>query len=192
MCDPGARSRGSRSSWVRMSPGGGRIRLRLCRSGGSRGAPRDRQPGRSRSAGGWDAEDQDIGRPLMISGSGRSSRSFMTRTAARQLWRSRSHATRGCCSSNTPSGIRRWRSRTAGCWRRSAAGRFSTQVRVLRAHCLNAVEKGVQGELFRFIRPRHGPRVPIDALTALSMAHSVAVAESLKEPEVPRDTWLMF
>jgi phage terminase large subunit-like protein len=50
---------------------------------------------------------------------------------------------------------------------------------VLRQHVLNAVEKPV-GELFRFTRPKHGPRVPIDCLTALSMAHSVAVAESTK------------
>ena len=37
---------------------------------------------------------------------------------------------------------------------------------ILRQHVLNAVEKPVQGELFRFTRPKHGPRVPIDRLTA--------------------------
>ncbi len=63
---------------------------------------------------------------------------------------------------------------------------------VLRQHVLNAIEKPVQGDLFRFSRPKHGPRVPIDCLTALSMAHSVAVAESLKPPEPPRDSWRMF
>ncbi len=62
---------------------------------------------------------------------------------------------------------------------------------ILRQHVLNAVEKPI-GDLARFTRPKHGPRVPIDALTALSMCHSVAVAESLKEPEVPRDTWVML
>ena len=62
---------------------------------------------------------------------------------------------------------------------------------ILRQHVLNAVEKPVAGELFRFTRPKHGPRVPIDALTALSMAHSTAVAESLKPPE-PERVWHMF
>ena len=49
---------------------------------------------------------------------------------------------------------------------------------VLRQHVLNAVEKPVGGEQFRFTRPSRGPRRPIDCLTALSMAHSVAVAEN--------------
>lgn len=49
--------------------------------------------------------------------------------------------------------------------------------RTLRAHVLNAVEKPLGGEKFRFDRARRGPRKPIDALRALAMAHSVAVAE---------------
>jgi len=55
---------------------------------------------------------------------------------------------------------------------------------------LNAIEKPVQGELFRFTRPKHGPRVPIDALTALSMCHSTAVAEA----DTPKrdNSWYMF
>ena len=69
-----------------------------------------------------------------------------------------------------------------------ADGRFLEAIRrrelvhsghpVLREHVLNAVEKPIAGERFRFVRPRHGPRVPIDCLTAASMAHSVAVAEA--------------
>jgi len=61
---------------------------------------------------------------------------------------------------------------------------------VLRQHVLNAIEKPVQGELFRFTRPKHGPRVPIDALTALSMCHSTAVAEA----DTPKrdNSWYMF
>lgn len=51
--------------------------------------------------------------------------------------------------------------------------------RVLRQHVLNAVEVPL-GPVFKFDRPRRGPRVPIDALTALEMAHSVAVAEADK------------
>lgn len=62
---------------------------------------------------------------------------------------------------------------------------------VLRAHALNAVEKVVQGDLFRFTRSKHGPRRPIDCLTALSMAHSTAVAEGLKPPE-PSNDWFMI
>jgi len=62
--------------------------------------------------------------------------------------------------------------------------------RTLRAHILNATNKSVAGDLFRFARPRHGPRVPIDALTALSMAYSVAVAEA----SAPKsdNSWYMF
>jgi len=61
---------------------------------------------------------------------------------------------------------------------------------ILREHVLNAVEKPVQGELFRFTRPKHGPRVPIDGLTALSLAHSTAVAEATA-PKQSND-WFMF
>jgi len=61
---------------------------------------------------------------------------------------------------------------------------------ILREHVLNAVEKPVQGELFRFTRPKHGPRVPIDGLTALSMCHSTAVAEA-SAPKQSND-WFMF
>ncbi len=62
---------------------------------------------------------------------------------------------------------------------------------VLRAHCLNAVEVSVQGDRFRFSRPRHGPRRPIDCLTALSMAHSSAVAEAERPPK-PSNDWFMY
>ncbi len=62
---------------------------------------------------------------------------------------------------------------------------------ILRAHVLNAIETSVQGDRFRFTRPRHGPRRPIDCLTALSMAHSVAVAEAEK-PRKPSNDWYMF
>ncbi|MGI8921109.1 MAG: terminase large subunit domain-containing protein [Solirubrobacteraceae bacterium] len=48
---------------------------------------------------------------------------------------------------------------------------------LLRAHVLNAVEKPVLGDRFRLVRPQRGPRRPIDALTALSMCNSTAVAE---------------
>ena len=50
--------------------------------------------------------------------------------------------------------------------------------RTLRMHVLNAVEKPLGGEKFRFDRARRGPRKPIDALRALAMAHSVAVANA--------------
>ncbi len=46
--------------------------------------------------------------------------------------------------------------------------------RVLRAHVLNAAQRSVSGERWKFDRPRRGGRVPIDALTALSMVVSVA------------------
>lgn len=61
---------------------------------------------------------------------------------------------------------------------------------VLRQHVLNAIEKSVAGELFRFARPKHGPRVPIDALTALSMCHSTALSEA-SAPKQSND-WFMF
>ncbi len=57
----------------------------------------------------------------------------------------------------------------------------------LRKHVLNAVKKDVGGGKWRFIRPAHfapqrgnvgRKRFPIDALTALSMAHSTAVTEN--------------
>jgi phage terminase large subunit-like protein len=74
-----------------------------------------------------------------------------------------------------------------------AAGRLMEAIRrkdlvhdgdpVLRQHVLNAVEVPL-GPVFKFDRPRRGARVPIDALTALEMAHSVAVAESTRE-DVP-------
>jgi phage terminase large subunit-like protein len=48
--------------------------------------------------------------------------------------------------------------------------------KVLREHVLNAVEKPLGGEQFRFDRPKRGERKPIDALRALSMVHSVAFA----------------
>lgn len=54
----------------------------------------------------------------------------------------------------------------------------------LRDHVLNAAEKPLGGERFKFDRPRRGARRPIDALRALSMAHSVAVAE-LEAPPPP-------
>lgn len=66
-----------------------------------------------------------------------------------------------------------------------ADGRFLEAVRrrelvhngnkTLRAHVLNAVERAV-GDGFMFGRPK-GKRVPIDALTAVSMAHSSQFAE---------------
>lgn len=62
---------------------------------------------------------------------------------------------------------------------------------VLRQHVLNAVEKSVTGERFRFTRPQHGARKPIDCLTAASMAHSTAVADMDIEPVGPSE-WLMF
>ena len=61
---------------------------------------------------------------------------------------------------------------------------------ILRQHVLNAVEKPVQGYLFRFTRPKHGPRVPIDCTTALAMCHSVAFAEA-NAPKKSSD-WFMF
>jgi phage terminase large subunit-like protein len=48
----------------------------------------------------------------------------------------------------------------------------------LKAHALNAAEKPLGGDRFKFDRPRRGQRRPIDALRALSMVHSVAVAEA--------------
>lgn len=54
----------------------------------------------------------------------------------------------------------------------------------LRQHVLNAVPKSVAGEASRFTRPSHGPRRPIDSLTALSMAHDVAFAEA-SQPHEP-------
>jgi len=57
--------------------------------------------------------------------------------------------------------------------------------RVLRAHVLNAVEKPLGGDRFRFDRPSRGARLPIDALRALSMAHSVAVMEHDSPPSPP-------
>lgn len=62
---------------------------------------------------------------------------------------------------------------------------------VLRAHVLNAVEVSVQGDRFRFSRPRHGPRRPTDCLTALAMAHSVAVSEAEKPPKPSNDWYLL-
>jgi phage terminase large subunit-like protein len=47
----------------------------------------------------------------------------------------------------------------------------------LRQQVLNAVEKPLGGDRFRFDRSKRGPRKPIDALRAVSMAHSVAVAQ---------------
>lgn len=52
----------------------------------------------------------------------------------------------------------------------------------VRSHVLNAVEKPLGGERYRFDRPKRGERKPIDALRALSMAHSVAVADSETPP----------
>jgi phage terminase large subunit-like protein len=54
--------------------------------------------------------------------------------------------------------------------------------RVLRQHVLNAVEVPL-GPVFRFDRPKRGARVPVDALTALSMANSTAVAEAERSME---------
>lgn len=59
---------------------------------------------------------------------------------------------------------------------------------VVRDHVLNAVEKPLGGEQFRFDRAKRGPRKPIDALRALSMAHSVALAASLDESK-PRQLY---
>ena len=47
---------------------------------------------------------------------------------------------------------------------------------MLRSHALNAIERPLGGELWRYDRPRRGARRPIDGLTALLMAHSVTVA----------------
>lgn len=59
----------------------------------------------------------------------------------------------------------------------------------LRQHALNAVEKRVGGadEKWKYDRPAKGPRVPIDGLTALQFAHSIAVAdlEGAREPLDP-------
>ena len=49
---------------------------------------------------------------------------------------------------------------------------------VVREHVLNAVEKPLGGEKFRFDRAKKGERKPMDALRALSIAHSVAVADN--------------
>ena len=62
---------------------------------------------------------------------------------------------------------------------------------VVREHVLNAVEKPLGGEMFRFDRARRGPRKPIDALRALSMAHSVAVADA-QEPAKVAGTFYSF
>lgn len=77
-----------------------------------------------------------------------------------------------------------------------AAGRLMEAIRrkdlvhngdvTLRQHVLNAVEVPL-GPVFKLDRPRRGPRVPIDALTALEMAHSVAVAEA--EAPVPDNSF---
>jgi phage terminase large subunit-like protein len=61
----------------------------------------------------------------------------------------------------------------------------------MRQHVLNAVEKPVPGDQFRFIRPRNGPRRPIDCLTALSMAHSSALAD-LEAPPARSGEWFML
>lgn len=61
---------------------------------------------------------------------------------------------------------------------------------VLRQHVLNAVEKPVGNEQFRFTRPSRGPRRPIDCLTAVSMAHSVAMAESTR-PKTDRGVYFL-
>jgi phage terminase large subunit-like protein len=55
--------------------------------------------------------------------------------------------------------------------------------KTLRTHVLNAVEKPLGGDAFKFDRPTRGARVPNDALRALSMAHSVAVAEATTPPK---------
>jgi hypothetical protein len=54
--------------------------------------------------------------------------------------------------------------------------------RTLRNHALTAVQRWLGGEKWKYDRPR-GKRRPIDALTALEFAHSVAVAELDGEPE---------
>ena len=46
---------------------------------------------------------------------------------------------------------------------------------ILRSHVLNAVEIPVAGERFYFGRSKRGPRKPMDALRALSMAHDTAM-----------------
>ncbi len=46
--------------------------------------------------------------------------------------------------------------------------------RVLRQHVLNASQRTVSGERWKFDRPKRGARLPIDGLTALAMANSVA------------------
>ncbi len=46
--------------------------------------------------------------------------------------------------------------------------------RVLRQHVLNAAQRTVSGERWKFDRPKRGGRLPIDALTALAMVNSVA------------------
>lgn len=58
----------------------------------------------------------------------------------------------------------------------------------LRSCALNAVEKriGSSGEKWKYDRPAQGPRVPIDGLTALEFANSVAVAD-LEDSEAPLD-----
>ncbi len=56
--------------------------------------------------------------------------------------------------------------------------------RTLRAHVLNAVEKPLGGERFRFDRPSRGPRKPNDALRALSIAHAVAISARPKSKAV--------
>jgi phage terminase large subunit-like protein len=55
----------------------------------------------------------------------------------------------------------------------------------LRNHVLTAVQKWLGGEKWKYDRPTRGKRRPIDALTALEFAHSVAVAE-LEEPPAER------
>lgn len=57
--------------------------------------------------------------------------------------------------------------------------------RALRQHVLNAIEKPLGGEKFKFDRPRRGPRRPNDGLRALSIAHSVAVAAFEAPPAPP-------
>ncbi len=57
--------------------------------------------------------------------------------------------------------------------------------RVLRSHVLNAAQRTVSGERWKFDRPRRGARLPIDALTALSMVNSVATdPPKKKQPSV--------
>lgn len=58
--------------------------------------------------------------------------------------------------------------------------------RGLRQHIVNAVEKPLGGEKFKFDRSKRGPRKPIDGLRALSMAHSVAVGEFEDPPRPAR------